>query len=170
MIKEGTFREDLFYRLSVIPIDIPPLRERKEDIDLFMDHFLRKYNTYMNRRLKGFSQEVRDLYMNYEWPGNVRELENAIEYSTNMAFGEIIGLDDVPVRLKKAEETLPKTSESTLTLAEQVKDFEREVILKKFKKHSGGGDAKEAVAKELGLSRATLYRKLAELDINKKLL
>ncbi len=170
MIKAGTFREDLYYRLSVIPIDIPPLRDRKEDIDLFMDHFLSKYNTYMNRRLKGFSQEVRDLYMNYEWPGNVRELENAVEYSTNMAFGETIGLDDVPMRLKRAEESLPKAQESLLTLADQVKEFEREVILKKFKKHTGGGDAKESVARELGLSRATLYRKLAELDINKKLL
>jgi DNA-binding NtrC family response regulator len=108
--------------------------------------------------------------MNYEWPGNVRELENAVEYSTNMAFGEIIGLDDVPMRLKKAEESLPKTLESSLILAEQVKEFEREVILKKFKKYNGGGDAKETVARELGLSRATLYRKLAELDINKKLL
>jgi len=169
MIKKGTFREDLYYRLSVIPIDIPPLRERKEDIDLFMDHFLRKYNTYMNRRLKGFSQDVRDLYMNYEWPGNVRELENAVEYSTNMAFGEIVGMDDVPVRLKKAEENLPKKQESALTLAEQVKEFEREVILKKFNTHRGG-DSKETVARELGLSRATLYRKLVELDINKKLL
>jgi transcriptional regulator with PAS, ATPase and Fis domain len=170
MIKEGGFREDLYYRLSVIPIDIPPLRDRREDISLFMEHFLRKYNTYMNRRLKGFSQEVRDLYMSYEWPGNVRELENAIEYSTNMAFGEIIGLEDVPLRLKKAEEALPKTPESPLTLSDQVKEFEREIILKKFKKYGTSGDAKELVARELGLSRATLYRKLAELDINKKLL
>ncbi len=170
MIKEGTFREDLFYRLSVIPIDIPPLRERREDIELFMDHFLKKYNKYMNRKLRGFTDDVRDLYMSYDWPGNVRELENAIEYSTNMAFGEIVGMDDVPMRLQRSEENIISVSDSDLPLADQIKEYEREIILKKFRKYSVGGDGKEAVAKELGLSRATLYRKLAELDINKRLL
>ena len=170
MIKEGTFREDLFYRLSVIPIDIPPLRERREDIELFMDHFLKKYNKYMNRKLRGFTDDVRDLYMSYDWPGNVRELENAIEYSTNMAFGEIVGMDDVPMRLQRSEENIIRVSDSDLPLADQIKEYEREIILKKFRKYSVGGDGKEAVAKELGLSRATLYRKLAELDINKRLL
>lgn len=107
MIAEGTFREDLYYRLSVIPLSIPPLRERKADIRMLMYHFLKKYNTFMNRKIEGFSDEVEELYMNYDWPGNVRELENAVEYGTNMAFGKVIDIEDVPVRiLKKKKKSL----------------------------------------------------------------
>ena len=86
LIDEGKFREDLYYRLSVIPLSIPPLRERREDIKMLMYHFLRKYNTFMNRKITGFSPAVEDLYLNHDWPGNVRELENAVEYGTNMSF------------------------------------------------------------------------------------
>ena len=79
-------------------------------------------------------------------------------------------MDDVPMRLQRSEENIISVSDSDLPLADQIKEYEREIILKKFRKYSVGGDGKEAVAKELGLSRATLYRKLAELDINKRLL
>ena len=96
LIDEGKFREDLYYRLSVIPLSIPPLRERREDIKMLMYHFLRKYNTFMNRKITGFSPAVEDLYLNHDWPGNVRELENAVEYGTNMAFGDTIDIDEGP--------------------------------------------------------------------------
>ena len=162
LIKEGHFREDLYYRLSVIPLNIPPLRERKEDIKLLMYHFMKKYNVYMNRKIESFSKEVEELYMNHEWPGNVRELENAIEYGTNMAFGNEIGMDEVPVRiLRKGEETM-RFRNMDMSLAEQVKIFEKEIITAKLRQNNG---VKDLAAKELGLSRATLYRKLAELDI-----
>lgn len=162
LIKEGHFREDLYYRLSVIPLNIPPLRERKEDIKLLMYHFMKKYNVYMNRKIEAFSKEVEELYMNHEWPGNVRELENAIEYGTNMAFGNEIGMDEVPVRiLRKGEETM-RFRNMDMSLAEQVKIFEKEIITAKLRQNNG---VKDLAAKELGLSRATLYRKLAELDI-----
>ena len=98
LIDEGKFREDLYYRLSVIPLSIPPLRERREDIKMLMYHFLRKYNTFMNRKITGFSPAVEELYLNHDWPGNVRELENAVEYGTNMAFGDTIDIDEVPAR------------------------------------------------------------------------
>ncbi|MDD6647345.1 MAG: sigma 54-interacting transcriptional regulator [Firmicutes bacterium] len=163
MIEEGTFREDLYYRLSVIPLSIPPLRERKADIRMLMYHFLKKYNTFMNRKIEGFSDEVEELYMNYDWPGNVRELENAVEYGTNMAFGKVIDIEDVPVRILKKEEEIVKFRNMDKPLAEQVKLYEKEIITKKLKKHNG---IKDVVARELGLSRATLYRKLSELDIN----
>ena len=163
MIAEGTFREDLYYRLSVIPLSIPPLRERKADIRLLMYHFLKKYNTFMNRKIEGFSDEVEELYMNYDWPGNVRELENAVEYGTNMAFGKVIDIEDVPVRILKKEEEIVKFKNMDKPLAEQVKLYEKEIITKKLKQHNG---IKDVVARELGLSRATLYRKLSELDIN----
>ncbi len=163
MIEEGTFREDLYYRLSVIPLSIPPLRDRKEDIRLLMYHFLKKYNTFMNRKIQGFSPEVEELYINHDWPGNVRELENAVEYGTNMTFGNIIDIEEVPARILKKEEEIVKFKNLDKPLAEQVKIYEREIITKKLRQHNG---IKDVVAKELGLSRATLYRKLSELDIN----
>lgn len=165
MIQEGTFREDLYYRLSVIPLMIPPLRERKNDIKLLMHHFLQKYNTFMNRKITGFTKEVEELYINHSWPGNVRELENAVEYGTNMAFGDTIGIDEVPARLLRNEESVMKFQDSTLPLADQVKRYEKEIITRKLKKYGTSGNAKDTVAKELGLSRATLYRKLTELEI-----
>ena len=163
MIKEGTFREDLYYRLSVIPLSIPPLRERREDIKTLMYHFLRKYNTFMNRGIEGFTPEVEELYINHDWSGNVRELENAVEYGTNMAFGKFIGMDEVPARILKKEEEIVKFRNLDKPLAEQIRLYEREIIIKKLKQ---AGGVKEVVARELGLSRATLYRKLSELDIN----
>lgn len=164
MIAKGTFREDLYYRLSVIPILIPPLRERREDIPLFMEHFLKKYNVFMNRKLTGFSDDVRMLYETYEWPGNVRELENAIEYSTNMTQGEVIGIDDIPIRLQKNQSEY-SSEEGDLTLAEAVRNYERKLISGRIEAKRAGGEGKEAVADELGISRATLYRKLSELNI-----
>lgn len=166
MIKDGTFREDLYYRLSVIPLTIPPLRERRSDIKLLMYHFLNKYNTFMNKKIIGFTEEVEYLYENYDWPGNVRELENAVEYGTNMAFGDKIGIDAVPNRLLKNDTNTIQIAESDLPLNEQVKFYEREILTRKLKKFGNSSNAKDLVAKELGLSRATLYRKLAELEIN----
>ncbi len=163
LIKEGKFREDLYYRLSVIPLSIPPLRERREDIRLLMYHFLKKYNAYMNRKIVGFTPEVEELYINHNWKGNVRELENAVEYGVNMAFGNMITIEDVPTRILKREEELVRFRNLDRSLSEQVKLYEKEIITRKLKQHNG---VKDAVAKELGLSRATLYRKLSELDIN----
>lgn len=168
MIKEETFREDLYYRLNVIPLEIPPLRRRQEDIKEFMEYFLKKYNAFMGRKLTGFTDEVLDLYTMYEWPGNVRELENAIEYNVNMAQGDIIGIEDVPKRLFAREEPEMAMINSNLPLADQVREYEKGVISRKLCKHGNDGRGKDLVARELGLSRATLYRKLSELEINKK--
>lgn len=164
MIKEGSFREDLYYRLSVIPINIPSLRERKSDIKILMYHFLSKYNNFMSKRITGFSPAVEELYRNYDWPGNVRELENAVEYGVNMAYGDQIGMDAVPARLLRTD-TSSIAIDDEMTLSEQMKNVEREIIVTKLRKYNGNG-GKEKVAKELGLSRATLYRKISELGIN----
>ena len=165
MIKEGTFREDLYYRLSVIPLNIPALRNRQGDIKKLMYFFLKKYNTFMGKKIAGFTEDVEELYCSYDWPGNVRELENAVEYGTNMAFGELIGLDAVPARLFKNDHSTMQVTDSDLPLSEQVKLYEREIITRKLRKYGNGSNAKDKVAQELGLSRATLYRKLSELDI-----
>lgn len=166
MIKDGTFREDLYYRLSVIPLTIPPLRGRRTDIKPLMYHFLNKYNTFMNKKIIGFTEEVEYIYEAYDWPGNVRELENAVEYGTNMAFGDKIGIDAVPNRLLKNDTNTIEIEESDLPLNEQVKFYEKEILTRKLKKYGNSSNAKDLVAKELGLSRATLYRKLSELDLN----
>jgi PAS domain S-box-containing protein len=166
MIQEGTFREDLYYRLSVIPLTVPPLRGRRSDIRLLMHHFLNKYNAFMNKKITGFTDEAEYIYENYGWPGNVRELENAVEYGANMAFGDKIGIDAIPGRLLKNDANTIQIEESDLSLSEQVKFYEREILMRKLKKYGGSGNAKDLAAKELGLSRATLYRKLAELGIN----
>lgn len=165
MIQEGTFREDLYYRLSVIPLTIPPLRGRKSDIKLLMYYFLNKYNTFMNKKITGFTEEAEQLYMSYDWHGNVRELENAVEYGTNMAFGDKIGIDAVPARLLRNDANLIQIKDSDLSLSEQIKIYEREIITRKLKKYGNNSSAKDKVARDLGLSRATLYRKLSELDI-----
>lgn len=163
LIMEGEFREDLYYRLSVIPLSIPPLRERRDDIKLLMYHFLRKYNSFMNKKIERFSPDVEELYINHDWPGNVRELENAVEYGANMAFGNVINIEAVPARILQKEEEMIKFKNLDKPLSEQVKLYEKEIITKKLKQHNG---VKDIVARELGLSRATLYRKLSELDIN----
>lgn len=167
MIRQGSFREDLYYRLSVIPLFIPPLRERKEDIKLLMHYFLKKYNTFMNKKMDGFTDEASEIYIGYDWPGNVRELENAIEYGVNMAYGSKIGIDAIPARLlRKEEQHDVEIRDSDLPLGDQIKVYEREIVTRMLKKYGSSSNSKEMVAKELGLSRATLYRKLAELDIN----
>ncbi len=130
-----------------------------------MHHFLTKYNNFMNKRITGFSPIVEDVYREYDWPGNVRELENAVEYGVNMAFGDQIGMDAVPARLLRSEAGV-SLGNSGLTLSEQMKNLEREIISDKLKKYGNTGGAKDMVAKELGLSRATLYRKLTELEIH----
>ena len=165
MVKANEFREDFFFKLSVVPINLPPLRERRSDIKILMYHFLKKYNTFMNKKITGFSKEVETLYLNHDWQGNIRELENAIEYGINMAFGDTIGIDEVPARLLRGDDNFIGFQDSDLPLSDQVKKFEREIITRKLKKYGTSGAAKDTIAKELGLSRATLYRKLTELEI-----
>lgn len=166
MISEGKFREDLYYRLSVIPLRIPSLRERKDDIVLLMQHFLKKYNIFMNKNINGFTEEVKKIYINYEWHGNVRELENAIEYGVNMTFGDKIGIDAVPVRLLRNDHGATTIIDNGLPLSEQVRLFEKELLMKKLKEYGNTQNAKLKIADDLGVSRATLYRKLAELGLS----
>ncbi len=166
MITEGKFREDLYYRLSVIPLMIPPLRERKDDILLLMQHFLKKYNIFMNKDITDFSDEVKKIYLNYEWNGNVRELENAVEYGVNMTFGNKIGLDAVPLRLTRHDHSTTTIIDNGLPLNEQVRLFEREILMKKLKEYGNTQKAKLKIADDLGVSRATLYRKLSELELS----
>jgi len=157
-VAEGRFREDLFYRLNVITIRIPPLRERREDIPLLVQHFIEKYIKLTGkRRLKGITPDALDLLQGRDWPGNVRELENVIERAVVLATGDLItGADLPPVEGKEQPpETIP------FRVGQALADLEREAIQRTLR--AVGGD-KDAAAKILGIGVATLYRRLKEME------
>lgn len=158
LIHQGRFREDLYYRLKVIDIEIPPLRERKEDIPLLIQTFVSRFNRELKKNISGVSEEAMRILLNYPWPGNVRELENIIQRAITLSSSGKILLEDLPKALfQKAEERLfEKAVEEKYTLDRLEKEYIRRVILE-----TGGNKSK--AAEILGLDRKTLYRKLQEL-------
>jgi len=159
-VKEGTFREDLFYRLNVIPIYLPELRERVEDIPLLVEYFLKKYNEEAGRNVR-ISREALACMMKYSWPGNVRELENLIERLVVLSTGDEIRVEDLPehIRACKAEDIFEE-----LTLGEKItlEELEKRYILKVLQET---GWHKSNAAKILGIDRRTLYRKIEEYKL-----
>jgi len=161
-IESGNFREDLYYRLNVIPIDIPPLKERVEDIPLIVDFLCNKYSTILNRNIEGISQNSLNSLCKYSWPGNVRELENAIEYAINYTFDcNVITTDSLPnwvISKTKVDINHPSTStENTET---------EKIQLEKLLRNKGKTtEAKKEIANILGISLATLYRKFKKYNI-----
>ncbi len=162
MIKDGEFRSDLYFRLSVIPLHIAPLRDRREDLEVLIPFFLQKYNSLAGKALEGLSSAVWDVFLNYDWPGNVRELENAMEYAVNMETGPVITVDSVPPRIKK---TAFVTKEEGMSLRRRIYLFEKQIFEESLKRFGYTKEGKEAAARSLQISRATLYRKLKELNI-----
>lgn len=156
LIEKKMFREDLYYRLNVIPIYLPPLRERQEDIPVIAEHFLNTYNKKFQKSIRGFTEDAMEFLLSYSWPGNVRELENIVEYGINFAQGSYITLEDIKDRFR------PFLDTRTKTLKEMVNDYEREIIAKYLDRFGWSDEGKESVAKVLGISRATLYRKLSQ--------
>ncbi len=154
-VESGKFRADLFYRLNVIPLRIPPLRERKDDIPLLVEHFLKTYAEQSGKPPKTISPEAMDILMRYDWPGNVRELENAIERAVILQEGRVITPDDLPekVRYRKRAGEDSVVCSSNLTLEE----LEKEYLLKVLKET---GWHKKRAAAILGINPSTLYRKL----------
>jgi transcriptional regulator with PAS, ATPase and Fis domain len=150
-IQEGRFREDLFYRLCVVPIILPPLRQRREDIPLLAEHFLRKHSIRKGNRIHGLSAEALDALVKHDWPGNVRELENAIERAIVLARGEVI----TPVDLLYYGPIL-RAEEDTESLTPLAK-VEKEHIARALRYHAGN---RTAAAKTLGIDRKTLWRKI----------
>ena len=147
---EGRFREDLYYRLNVIPLMLPPLRERKDDIPLLAQHFLEVYATAGGKGISGYSEEVMQIFMDYDWPGNVRELQNVVEHAVILAKTEMIEPMDLPQNLK---ETAPRAKADITSL----RDTERSLILRVLREVKGN---KYRAAKKLGITRSTLYGKL----------
>ncbi|MCC0563106.1 sigma 54-interacting transcriptional regulator [Brevibacillus borstelensis] len=163
MVREGAFREDLYYRLNVIPLRLQPLRERRADIPLYIHHFLNKYGALLQKGRIEVDLDVMERLKGYDWPGNIRQLENAIEYMVNMAEDTVIGAGDLPEYLAQLE--LPAVSEQTGgeaasgSLEDMVAMYERDILQQYFRSPKWGGD-KTRIAEELQISLSTLYRKL----------
>jgi len=163
-VKAKRFREDLYYRLNVIEIRLPPLRERREDIPLLVETFLRRSAEASHKELRGMSESALALLVDYAWPGNVRELENVIERAVTLARGEKIVSEDLPPAIQGARgdrKVLDEAAERILPL----QDVEKEYILRILEKTGGN---KYQAAQTLGIDRKTLYRKLAEIEEHQK--
>ena len=167
-VNEGKFREDLYYRLNVIPVVVPPLRERIDDIPLLMDHFLNHFNKFKKRDIKGFSPAAMEILMSYPWPGNIRELENLVERLVILKGEGTICPDDLPdkfVSHKFSKEgalhiTLPATG---VNLKDVVEEFENNLILQALQKAQG---VKNKAAQLLSLNRTTLVEKLKKKKLD----
>lgn len=164
MIEDNSFRADLYFRLNVIPIHVPPLRERPEDIELLLNSFIDKFSAQLNKPVFFMDDSVKSLLLNYDWPGNVRELENVIEYAINMAASNTIHLPDIPDRLKGTHQDTAsadcKTAAFSGTLKEQLALFEQSIIEAALDKHGRSLEGKRKAAEELNISESTLYRRL----------
>lgn len=159
-VKNKRFREDLYYRLNVIELKLPPLRERREDIPLLVDAFLKKCAEAGGKMVKGISEAALAMLIDYAWPGNVRELENVIERAVTLSRGEKISPDDLPPAVQGARgdrRVLDDAAEKSLPLHEVEKEY-----IKKILEKTGGN--KYQAAQVLGIDRKTLYRKLAEIE------
>lgn len=157
-VKRGTFREDLFYRIHVIPITLPPLRERRDDIPVLAQHFITKYTSQMNKNIKGLTRQAMQRLMLYEWPGNVRELENTIEYAVAMAEHEMIS-DNLVLSTKNisAESQQPQT-------LKQARDEFESAYLTRLLEFTGGNVSR--AADHAGRYRADIYTLLKKHGIN----
>jgi DNA-binding NtrC family response regulator len=161
LVRSGRFRDDLYYRLHVVGLHVPPLRERRDDIPLLATHFLREYGAASNRPLQGFSEKAMNAMIAYPWPGNVRELENVVERAVAMAPGSIVQDEDLPEKVLKGEPALAVAGEAPshgrLTLDEMI----REHVLQVLAQVQGN---KSEAARILGVPRRTLYRMLERYE------
>jgi DNA-binding NtrC family response regulator len=166
-VKAGRFREDLYYRINVVSIELPPLRERAGDIPLLAKHFLEKYLEGTSKSTLGFSPEAMEAMHRYRWPGNVRELENCVERAVVLSRGIRIGLEDLPQAVREgagdsAGGAPGHAQGQGKTLAEAMAEPQRQIILGALKANHGN---RKAAARQLGINRATLYKKMAKLRI-----
>jgi transcriptional regulator with PAS, ATPase and Fis domain len=163
LVRQGGFREDLYYRLNVVKIVLPPLRERREDIPLLIDHFLEQFNVRMGKNISGVTAEVLRCLMEYPFPGNVRELENAIEHACVLCRSRHIEIEHLPPEIREtvgaATDKVAPTADSLPVL----RSTEIQLIRKTLAKHDGN---RLEAARELGLHKTTLWRKMKRYGIS----
>ncbi len=162
LVGEKRFREDLYYRLQVIALTVPPLRERREDIPLLAQHFLRRYATKNHRAIQGFSEEALARLTDYPWPGNVRELEHSVERAVVLAQGPFVEARDLPEAVAQAE---PSTRVVPIPIGMPLEEVEQRLIEETLRQTKGD---KELAAKLLGIASRTIYRKLKERESPEK--
>ena len=156
-MKEGRFREDLYYRLNVLQIALPPLRERSGDLQLLVDHFIEKNNTRLGTHVRGLEPAALKLLVRYQWPGNVRELENTIERAVVLSDGEMLTVEDLPERLTAAQDPVAQTLASGELSIKRTNRVIEETLIRKALARTGGN--RTAAAKLLEIShRALLYK------------
>lgn len=160
MIETGEFREDLYYRLNVIPINIPPLRERTGDIKIIMDYFLKEYNRKLGKNIKGFSSSVEKILLNNQWRGNIREMKNIVEYSVNMETTSYITMNSIPRKIRTNCDN--RLSHDRIL---PIKEMEKKLIQNALILYEDSVEGKKMVADALKISVATLYRKIKEYKI-----
>ncbi len=160
MVKEGIFRQDLFYRINIIKMELPPLRERKEDIPVLAEKFLEKFKGVQGKEINNFSPDVLSLFYMYNWPGNIRELENVIERAVVLCNRKQIGLECLPQEMTESQHLATVTRGTDLRNTR--KEMERQAILKALERN---GNDKGKTAKELKIDRVTLYRKMKEWSV-----
>ena len=162
-IGQGRFREDLYYRLAVIPIEVPPLRRRKEDIPALVEYFIKLFSAQNGKRPKIMPVETLAYFLAYDWPGNVRELRNMVERLVIMTPRDVIGPEDLPPPLRPKEPAAgPEEAQRERTLKDARESFERAYILAELRAHEGNVTR---TAEKLGLERSHLYRKLKSYGI-----
>ena len=167
LVEQGLFREDLYYRLNVIPVPLPPLRERQEDIPLLARYFLKKICGEMHREEMNFTSQALDALEAYEWPGNVREMENAIERSVALADGTLIDRQDLPPKVAGASRAdnflnMPEIPEAGLDMPTAIANIEKALIQRALQKTKG---VKSKAAVLLGINRTTLVEKIKRLGL-----
>ncbi|MCD6374159.1 MAG: sigma-54-dependent Fis family transcriptional regulator [Caldisericaceae bacterium] len=167
MIKDNKFREDFYYRLNVVNIKVPPLRKRKEDIPLLVDHFIKKYAAENGKIIKGISRKAMDLLMKYDYPGNVRELENMMEHAVVLSRTEIIDVEDLPIQMQtlKTSDAIPPLDYYHGKFRQKVEAFEKDLILDALQKADYN---QSEAARQLGLSERNLRYKMAKYGISKR--
>jgi transcriptional regulator with PAS, ATPase and Fis domain len=162
-IVEGKFRSDLFYRLNVFPIEIPPLRERKEDIPLLVEYFIDRFARKAGKSIRGMNKKTLNLFLSYPWPGNIRELQNVVERSVIVCETETFSVDESWLSRK----SLANESKSQSELSQKLAAQEKEMIEAALRVSGGRVSGPSGAAAKLGLHRSTLESKIASLKINK---
>ena len=158
-VENGRFRQDLFFRLNVIPIRVPPLRERKEDIPQLVEHFVAKYGPGMNRAIKRIDSKAMERLMRYDWPGNIRELENVVERGLVLGSGEVLRFDK---QLLGDSQPLTRAEAEEFTTLEE---FECQYILKVLERTGGVVSGAQGAARILGMKPTTLQSRMKKLGI-----
>jgi DNA-binding NtrC family response regulator len=171
-MEHGLFREDLYYRLRVVPIHLPPLRERKDDIPLLVTAFVDRFRDRMAREIESVDGDAMARLLDYDWPGNVRELENAIEHAFVRCRGGQISVEHLPAEIRPASqpareqedtEPVPAAPAAPPPVLRYTADDERTIILQALREADGN---KSRAARELGVGRTTLWRRMKELGID----